>query len=105
MERQDRERRKEEERLMRERQREEERSKKEQKREIERREKFLQKEHIRVSLGSTNVMHLLHSWIFQCNIAYSCFFVPFFFSLSLLGTSCRLRKGSKRKSSEKRERK
>lgn len=103
MERQDRERRKEEERLMRERQREEERSKKEQKREIERREKFLQKEHIRVSLGSTNVMHLLRSWIFQCNIAYYCFFMPF--SLSLLGTSCRLRKGGKRKSSEKRERK
>lgn len=76
MERQDRERRKEEERLMRERQREEERSKKEQKREIERREKFLQKEHIRVSLGSTNVVHLFHSLIFQCNIAYSCFSVP-----------------------------
>lgn len=55
MERQDRERRKEEERLMRERQREEERSKKEQKRENERREKFLQKENIRVSLGSANV--------------------------------------------------
>lgn len=49
MERQDRERRKEEERLMRERQREEERSKREQRREIERREKFLMKEHLRVS--------------------------------------------------------
>lgn len=48
MERQDRERRKEEERLLREKQREEERSKREQRREMERREKFLLKEHLRV---------------------------------------------------------
>lgn len=51
MERQDRERRKEEERLMRERQREEERTKREQRREMERREKFLIKENLRVSLS------------------------------------------------------
>lgn len=51
MERHERERRKEEERLMRERQREEERSLREQKRELERREKFLQKEYLRVSMG------------------------------------------------------
>jgi len=48
MERQDRERKKEEERLMRERQREEERARREQKREIERREKFLLKENLKV---------------------------------------------------------
>lgn len=50
MERQDREKRKEEERLLREKQREEERYLREQRRELERREKFLQKESIRVSL-------------------------------------------------------
>lgn len=50
MERHDRERRKEEERLLREKQREEERYQREQRRELERREKFLQKESIRVSL-------------------------------------------------------
>lgn len=55
MERQDRERRKEEERLMREKQREEERSKREQRREMERREKFLQKESLRVSEEPTSV--------------------------------------------------
>lgn len=49
MERQDRERRKEEERLLREKQREEERYLREQRRELERREKFLLKESIRVS--------------------------------------------------------
>lgn len=48
MERHDRERRKEEERLLRERQREEERYQREQRRELERREKFLRKESIRV---------------------------------------------------------
>lgn len=52
MERQDRERRKEEERLLREKQREEERYQREQRRELERREKFLQKESIRVSAGA-----------------------------------------------------
>lgn len=50
MERQDRERKKEEERLLREKQREEERYQREQKREMERREKFLLKETIRVCL-------------------------------------------------------
>ena len=53
MERQDRDRRKEEERLMREKQREEERSRREQRREMERREKFLQKECLRVCLGAS----------------------------------------------------
>lgn len=52
MERQDRERRKEEERLLREKQREDERYLREQRREMERRVKFLQKESIRVSTGS-----------------------------------------------------
>lgn len=51
MERQDKERRKEEERLLREKQREEERYQREQRREMERREKFLQKESIRVVPG------------------------------------------------------
>ena len=55
MERHDRERRKEEERLMRERQREVERLQREQRREIERREKFLQKESLRVRLVAYNV--------------------------------------------------
>lgn len=55
MERQDRERRKEEERLMREKQREEERTRREQRREMERREKFLQKEYLRVSEEPTSV--------------------------------------------------
>ena len=54
MERHDRERRKEEERLMRERQREVERLQREQKCEIERREKFLQKESLRVRLVAHN---------------------------------------------------
>ena len=54
MERHDRERRKEEERLMRERQREVERLQREQKREIERREKILQKESLRVRLRAHN---------------------------------------------------
>lgn len=58
MERQDRERRKEEERLMRERQREEERTKREQRREIERREKFLMKENLRVSCLFVSLMML-----------------------------------------------
>lgn len=49
MERHERERRKEEEKLLREKQREEERSQREQKREIERREKFLQREILKVS--------------------------------------------------------
>lgn len=58
MERQDRERKKEEERLMRERQREEERLKREQRREIERREKYLMKEHLRVSFKSQVIAFL-----------------------------------------------
>jgi len=77
MERQDRERRKEEERLMREKQREEERSRREQRREMERREKFLLKEHLRVrflkpmfySLPLANIFK--HLWIFY--VPYSPF--------------------------------
>lgn len=53
MEKQERERRKEEERLLREKQREEERTLREQKREMERREKFLQKEYLRVNFGAS----------------------------------------------------
>lgn len=58
MERQDRERRKEEERILREKLREEERFQREQRRELERREKFLQKESIRVSCACTSVIYL-----------------------------------------------
>lgn len=103
MERQDRERRKEEERLMRERQREEERSKKEQKRENERREKFLQKENIRVSLGSANVAICFIVEKIHCNIAF--FLFPYSLPYLSCVRLCRLRKGGKGKNSGKRERK
>lgn len=63
MERQDRERRKEEERLLREKLREEERYQREQRREMERREKFLQKEYIKVSPYSFCALILCFSTI------------------------------------------
>ena len=68
MEKHDRERRKEEERLLREKQREVERYQREQRRELERREKYLQKESIRV--GSKTVFKTV---MFACEDKLSLF--------------------------------
>lgn len=64
MEKQDRERKKEELRLMRERQRKEERFQREEKREMERRERFLQKELVRVGIQNENFVSSLLSFFF-----------------------------------------
>lgn len=65
MERQDRERRKEEQRLLREQQRQEEKFQREEKREMERREKFMQRELMRVwlKLLSSVLLYLLSNLI------------------------------------------
>lgn len=69
MERQDRERRKEEQRLLREQQRQEEKFQREEKREMERREKFMQRELMRVCLKLISSV-LLH--FVQLNIFLGC---------------------------------
>ena len=77
MERHDRERRKEEERLLREKQREVERYQREQRRELERREKFLQKESIRVGSDTLCKTVLLY---FSCEDKWGTFFFSFMYS-------------------------
>lgn len=88
MEKHERERRKEEERLLRERQREEERFQREQRRELERREKNLQKESIRVCKEFSQFSVI---WLIKIRM------------LMFIG-SCRLRKGNRRKNYAERKR-
>ena len=64
MERQDRERRKEEQRLLREQQKQEEKFQREEKREMERREKFMQRELMRVYLQLMSISYFLSNLLF-----------------------------------------
>lgn len=81
MEKQDRERRKEELRLMREQQRKEERYQREEKRELERRERFMQKELLRVGIQNENFVYPMLSFISFQNLLIEFFLVLLVFNL------------------------
>lgn len=103
MEKQEREKRKEEERMMREKQRQQERFQREERRENERREKFLQKESLKVHLRNKccKLFVLVITFLLQTNSGYenslSC--------LSSIFCLSRLRGGSKKKSFAERRKK